>query len=263
MTSPSELKDVMGEDVTPLPTVNVEAGSEVSSVSTLAEMVEPLVFRIWEAPIDTTLVRNEEQIYVEDPLQPLYEQIAALESRLTDEAERNREMVEQARHEGYAEGGRVQEELMAQRIEEMQRQARLLVERFEVEKEQYFRRVEREVVRLSLAIAARVLHREAQMDPLLLAGAVRVAIEKLADTSGTVMRTALSEVSAWQEMFRSMGEARILPEVIGDPALQPGECVLETRLGTVELGVRAQLEEIEKGFFDLLDQKPQSSRSSL
>ena len=35
-----------------------------------------------------------------------------------------------------------------------------------------------------------------------------------------------------------------------------GECVLETRVGTVELGVKAQLEEIEKGFFDLLQQRP-------
>jgi flagellar assembly protein FliH len=43
---------------------------------------------------------------------------------------------------------------------------------------------------------------------------------------------------------------------VADERLQAGECVLETKLGTVELGVRAQLEEIERGFFDLLNHRP-------
>ena len=38
--------------------------------------------------------------------------------------------------------------------------------------------------------------------------------------------------------------------------MKAGECVLETSVGKVELGVSAQLEEIEKGFFDLLQQRP-------
>jgi flagellar assembly protein FliH len=29
-----------------------------------------------------------------------------------------------------------------------------------------------------------------------------------------------------------------------------GECALETQLGSVDLGIRAQLGEIERGFFD-------------
>jgi flagellar assembly protein FliH len=42
------------------------------------------------------------------------------------------------------------------------------VEQFRGARERYFAEVEQEVVKLALAIAARVLHREAQMDPLLL-----------------------------------------------------------------------------------------------
>jgi hypothetical protein len=37
--------------------------------------------------------------------------------------------------------------------------------------------------------------------------------------------------------------------------MNPGECVLEAHPGSVDLGVRAQLEEIERGFFDLLEQR--------
>ena len=44
------------------------------------------------------------------------------------------------------------------------------VTEFARQRTDYFRRVESEAVRLALSIARKVLHREAQMDPLLLAG---------------------------------------------------------------------------------------------
>jgi flagellar assembly protein FliH len=37
------------------------------------------------------------------------------------------------------------------------------------------------------------------------------------------------------------------------------EAVLETNLGTVDLGIRSQLEEIERGFFDLLDVRKETN----
>ena len=59
-------------------------------------------------------------------------------------------------------------------------------EEFARERTKYFADVEAEVVKLALAIAARVLHREAELDPLLLTGVVRVALEKVAEDSATV-----------------------------------------------------------------------------
>ena len=41
---------------------------------------------------------------------------------------------------------------------------------FQHEREDYFNRIEPEVVQLALAIARKILHREAQIDPLLLDG---------------------------------------------------------------------------------------------
>ena len=59
---------------------------------------------------------------------------------------------------------------------------------------------------------------------------------------------------AWRELMQA--EDASMVEVSGDSRLEAGECVLETSVGRVELGVEAQLEEIEKGFFDLLQQRP-------
>ena len=129
------------------------------------------------------------------------------------------------------------------------------VEQFRGARERYFAEVEQEVVKLALAIAARVLHREAQIDPLLLSGVVRVALEKMADRSGVVLRVAGPDVESWERTFHAM-EASQRPRVSEDTRLERGECVLETCMGTVQLGVSVQLEEIEKGFFDLLNHRP-------
>ena len=47
-----------------------------------------------------------------------------------------------------------------------------------------------------------------------------------------------------------------LLQIVGDERLSAGECVLDTSVGRVELGVSAQLAEIERGFFDLMHQRP-------
>jgi flagellar assembly protein FliH len=174
-----------------------------------------------------------------------------------------RSAVDAARQQGTAEGDRegrraARAELEAETRAAVGRERVRLVEtvkQFQVLRERYFTEVEQEVVKLALAIAARVLHREAQIDPLLLTGVVRVALEKMADRGGAVVRVAGADVAAWEQVFQTM-EASERPRVAEDSRLERGECVLETRMGTVELGVSVQLAEIEKGFFDLLHHKP-------
>jgi flagellar assembly protein FliH len=174
-----------------------------------------------------------------------------------------RDAVEAARLQGSAEGERegrraARAELEAEARASVGRERVRLVEtvkQFQGMRERYFTEVEQEVVKLALAIAARVLHREAQIDPLLLTAVVRVALEKMADSSGAVVRVAEADVAAWEQVFQAM-ESSERPRVAEDSRLQRGDCVLETRMGTVELGVSVQLEEIEKGFFDLLHHKP-------
>ncbi len=126
-------------------------------------------------------------------------------------------------------------------------------DQFHREKQRYFSDVEQEVVKLSLAIAERVLRRESEMDPTLLAAAARVALEQVADSSEAVLRVAAGEVDRWSQAFSpSSNSIAIEP----DKEMEPGECVLKTRSGTVQLGVRAQLQEIERGFFELLGRRP-------
>jgi flagellar assembly protein FliH len=122
--------------------------------------------------------------------------------------------------------------------------------RFGEERKRYFEAVEREVVELSLGIAARILRREAQLDPLLLTGAVRVALGQLAGSTTVRLRVPAEDQTLWAEAIEHLPNLAVKPEVIGDCSLELGECRIETQLGSVDLGLRAQLGEIERGFFD-------------
>lgn len=182
--------------------------------------------------------------------------LAELEQRLQQERTAVAQAVAAAREQGRREAHQAVEQQVNEEQQRLQAQIVQSLEQFRLERQSYFHNVEGEVVRLALAIAARVLHREAQLDPLLLAGAVRVALEKLGDSSHVVMRVPPREVDRWKEFFQAAANLRIQPGILEDPSLSSGECLLATELGTIELGVRAQLEEIEKGFFDLLDCRP-------
>jgi flagellar assembly protein FliH len=176
-----------------------------------------------------------------------------------------REAIETARREAFEEGrragnGAAQTELEAAADASVAHErARVteLTHQFAVSRDRYFAGVEQEVVKLSLAIAARVLHREAQLDPLLLQGVVHIALEKMADRSGVVLRTSAADTAAWERTFDTLIESE-RPAISADLSLRPGECILETRMGTVELGIAVQLDEIERGFFDLLNHRPVS-----
>jgi flagellar assembly protein FliH len=125
-----------------------------------------------------------------------------------------------------------------------------LVVRFSAESDRFLRTVEQEVVKLALAIAARILRREVQMDPLLLTGAVRVALGQLASSSEVRLRVPRAEVDLWTETIAIVPNLALKPAVVAGEGMRLGDCVIESKAGTVDLGVRSQLAEIERGFFD-------------
>ncbi|HWW23424.1 MAG TPA: FliH/SctL family protein [Edaphobacter sp.] len=200
------------------------------------------VDRVVEGPV----IGEADSSVVEVIAEPMAERVTA-EMRLEAEALEIQARIEAARKESREKAREEWEDELEKRVAEERSRVDRVCEEFVQERQKYFADVEAEVVRLALAIAARVLHREAKIDPLLLAGVVRVALEKVAEGSATVLRVPVEEVEMWRGVASS---------VEGDVRMKPGECVLETSVGKVELGVSAQLEEIERGFFDLLQQRP-------
>ena len=126
---------------------------------------------------------------------------------------------------------------------------------FDEQQDDYFTRVEAEVVQLALSIAARILHREAQVDPMLVAALVRVAIERMKDGASVTVRVGPARVASWKSYFAGNSQLSHV-EVVTDENLGEWDCTLETELGSAAFGLDRQLKEIEQGFFDLLALRP-------
>jgi flagellar assembly protein FliH len=196
----------------------------------------------------------EAEVATEETEVLLKEEVAELDRRLRSHEEQRSVEIEMARNEARAEARLEWQQDLEDRIAEERKAVLQACAVFVRERARYFAGVEAEVVKLALAIAARVLHREAKLDPLLLSGVVRVALEKVAEGSATMLRVPVTAVANWRKIFEANPESSL--QVIGDERLAAGECVLETNVGKAELGVSAQLEEIERGFFDLMEQRP-------
>lgn len=176
---------------------------------------------------------------------------AAFDRRL---AEETRRAFETGREQGRSEGRQAEREAQAGSVvaaeRERIRKVAELVEGFGRERDRYFAEVEREVVGLALAISARILRREAQMDPLLLTGAVRVALGQLSASTAAQLLVPAAELDLWTEAMAHAPNLTVVPSVVQGEGMRLGECVIKTDLGSVDLGIRTQLGEIERGFFD-------------
>jgi len=173
-------------------------------------------------------------------------------------AEKERGLQEAARAAGRQEGEAAARATFEKQLLQLRESLRGAIADFARERAHYYQQVEAEVVRLALSIARKVLHREAAVDPLLLAGIVRVALDKMESATKVTVRVPPQQVSEFRTYFAQNREPEDAPEVIEDSTLEPNHCKLETSLGTTELGLELQLKEIEQGLMDLLAQKPQS-----
>jgi flagellar assembly protein FliH len=110
---------------------------------------------------------------------------------------------------------------------------------------------EADLVRLSLAIARRVLRRELSIDPDALRGVVVAALEKLQSQEICRVRVHPSHAAMMGACLRE-AVAGSGAEVIADPSRELGDVVFETERGNLDASADSQLLEIERGLADRL-----------
>jgi flagellar assembly protein FliH len=110
---------------------------------------------------------------------------------------------------------------------------------------------EREVVKLSLAIARRILNRELATDPDALEGVVHAALAKLQSREVWQVRVSPQHTEMTKACIERAGLASSV-KVHADAALEPGDLLIDTHAGELDASVHTQLHEIERGFAERL-----------
>lgn len=107
---------------------------------------------------------------------------------------------------------------------------------------------ESDLLKLAIAVARRVLHRELTLDPGSIEGLIRVALEKLESRELCRVRVHPDQEPVIRTLLARFSAAPV--ELIPDPALQCGDVLFETSHGVLDGSIEAQLQEIERGFAD-------------
>jgi len=110
---------------------------------------------------------------------------------------------------------------------------------------------EADLIKLSLAIARRVLRRELAIDPEALHGLVLAALEKLQGQEICRVKVHPSHTALLAACLRQTATGSSV-EIVPDPSREPGAIVFETPRGSLDASVDSQLQEIERGLTDRL-----------
>lgn len=185
----------------------------------------------------------------DDPAQA--ERLAALQKRITELETSLEQRSREARDAGYREGeaaGRNQANAQMQAM--MEKLARSIQEIADA-RPKLRAEAEGDLLKLSLAIARKVLHRELSADPDAIAGLIKVCLDKIRLQEIVRVRIHPQHHAPIQQML-----ARLSPgipiELLPDPKLQVGGVVIETTRGEFDASVDVQLKEIERGLTDRL-----------
>jgi flagellar assembly protein FliH len=77
-----------------------------------------------------------------------------------------------------------------------------------------------------------------------------VALGQLSRSTQVKLRVPPAELDLWAEAIALLPNLALKPTVLAGDGMRLGDCAIETELGSVDLGIRSQLGEIERGFFD-------------
>ncbi|HXF27827.1 MAG TPA: FliH/SctL family protein [Bryobacteraceae bacterium] len=176
---------------------------------------------------------------------------AAVEQRIREtEADAGRR-IEEAHRRGFQEGESAGRTQGAKQWEAaLDRLSRAVAEIAGL-RTRFHREAEDDAVRLSLAVARRILHRDLTVNPEAILGLVKAALEQLDAREVHRLRLHPDGAAIVSRRLNELG-LPIRVEVIADPSFEPGAVVFETTRGQLDASIETQLDEIGHGFADLL-----------
>ena len=163
------------------------------------------------------------------------------------------EIEKEAYEKGFSEGERAGRETGEKMVEAVLKQYTQTLEELKGLRRSLLTGSEREVVRLSLEVAKKVVKREVCVDEELILALVKVALSRLADQSIMTVRVNPKDCQSILHFRESPGHRDSWHDgikLVEDPLITRGGCLIETDSGVIDARVEEQFREIEKGFFE-------------
>jgi flagellar biosynthesis/type III secretory pathway protein FliH len=114
-----------------------------------------------------------------------------------------------------------------------------------------YAQVEREVVKLAVEVAKKILHREINADPDIIQTLVRVALGHVAEKSAVTIHLNPADYSYLLEQRAelSQSEGRDIA-LLADKSIERGGCLIQTECGDIDARIEEKFREVEHAFFE-------------
>ena len=239
--------EVLSTDRTPAPAGSMSRifeADEANAVGMVPWMVEEV---LQPGQVRAAPPTAQPQQAAAAPRQDLETAIAELQTRHRRELD---EAVQRTRVECEA---RAQSLLQAEVEPWLKRMAKS-IEDIATVKQRYLAESEDQLVRLAVAVARRILYREIQVDTEALFGLIHAATQR---AELRELNRILLNPKDHQALLPHLERLQLPPrvEVISDNALERGALLLESTSGVLDASIQAQLDEVERGFIDLLGRR--------
>jgi flagellar assembly protein FliH len=197
-------------------------------------------------------IRAETQRVIDEATadaQDIIEQARANAMQIMEEAERNANRLEaDAKQRGYDDGMADGRAAAQAEMDEMMATMRGLIEMARAERHKIIESAEPELVRLSVAIAERILHAHIAVEPAAVLEIARAAISRIVDRETITVRVNPADLELMREHrdhLMSMNDVDNM-RLIEDQRVDRGGVVLETQAGTVDAKLTTQLREVRR-----------------
>lgn len=181
-----------------------------------------------------------------DPASPAAQESKAAELERSLEAR-----LAQARQQARAEGEAAGMQKAAQQMEPVIAGLKGVMQEFVAQRPRLRAESEEDLVKLAVAIARRVLHREIAIDPEAILGLVKAAATKLNARDVHRLRVSPEDAAVIREI-RTKLDLPAAVEITVDGSLRKGSALFETSRGDLDASIDTQLSEIERGLADVV-----------
>ena len=209
--------------------------------------------------LESQKVLQETEAMIVDLLEKAREESGAIMAAARDEAEIMQIQASQAAHEmkekalkdGYRDGleqARLETAALKARAEE---ESRSLVENARAQKLQTIRDCEADILRLSMAIARKVVAAELATNPDVILGVIRDATALLDSPDNITVHVNPAELDQVLEeigsgLYSDANQGMIQVKAVADHRISAGGCTLESEVGMIDARLETRLDNMEQ-----------------
>ncbi len=181
---------------------------------------------------------------------------------------RAKEMVEHSRQEaelleskayeqGFEQGKKDGEELGRRQLEVTAQRLNKLMEAIEGQGRTFFQKYEVQLIKLAMEAASQIVLRQIELDPTIVVDAVKSAFEKVIEGSHVRIRLHPKDVELVSEyLTRDQNISGSHPlDIIPDPSISQGGCLIETEFGLVDATVETRMESVRQEISKVLKER--------